>query len=272
MTRGAKIALNVITAVVLLSYLAYTIVDAVMRSGEIVVRDVRVEVLDSSEIAFVTSGEIRAMLLDSLSRRGMKVDSLNLWQIEESIRGIEAIESVEAVVTMEGLLSVEIWQRTPIVRLMDDGKYGRGDYYMDSSYNFIPPTRGYRPDVLVVSGELNLSFKRDSLGEGEAKKNESQLIFIKNIHTFVGLISGDKFFADFVDQIYIRREGNSHKPFVEIVPFQRNGVVYFGDFNNMEAKLQKIKTFYRDAYRYASLGEGDVVDVRFENQVVVRRR
>ncbi len=242
-----------------------------MRDKVLRVESLRVEVLDSAECGFVPRERVESILRDDFSVIGSMVDSVKFDEIEKALRLIPATSYVDVGVTMDGVLCVEMQQHKPYLRIKGEGENGVMDFYLDTLCNMIPPTKGYRPEVPVITGKMPLEISVDSLGIKYWEKTECALIFLEKIFNFAKLIGSDSFFTNFVGQIYICKGGRDGEFSLKIVPNRMAGVVEFGGFEDMEIKLKKVKTFYRDAYKYSSLGLGDIVDVRFDGQILLRR-
>lgn len=267
MSRGGKIAVNVLAFLVMLAWGVWSIAIERRGSDKVVISGYSVSVSDSAEVQFITSGEILSMLSDSLARYGTPVDSLALRTIEQRIESLDCIADVEVSVTMDGVLTLRAEQRRAVMRLMGD----KGeDFYVDNSLELIEPRANYRPTVPLITGEFESECKMvDSIAKNY-QKWEIELNFFKKIHTFVEDLATDDFFRDFTEQIYIAKEADSGEISAVIVPRAGGATIRFGGLGNAKEKLGKVKTFYSQAYKYAKLDRGaDIVDVRFKDQVVV---
>ncbi len=267
MSRGGKIVVNILAFLVMLAWGVWSIAIERQHSDKVVVSGYRVIVSDSAEVRFISSGEILRMLSDSLARYGTPVDSLALRTIEQRFESLDCIADAEVSVTMDGVLTVRAEQRRAVMRLMGD----RGeDFYVDNSLELIVPRANYRPVVPLITGEFESECKMvDSIAKNY-QKWEIERSFLKKIHTFVEDLAADDFFRDFTEQIYIAEEADSDEISAVIIPRAGGATIRFGALSNAKEKLEKIKIFYSQAYKYAKLDRGvDVVDVRFKDQVVV---
>ncbi len=267
MSRGGKIAVNVLAFLLMLSWGVWSVVVERERSSAVVVSGYSVSVSDSVEVRFVTSDEIVKLLSDSLARCGTPLDNLSLRDIERSIESFDCVAEAQVAVTMDGILRVQVFQRRAVMRLMGDSGE---DFYVDNSLELIEPRANYRPVVPLITGKFESERKIvDSMAKSY-QKWEIEISFLKKIHTFVEDLASDDFFRDFTEQIYIAREADSDEISAVIIPRAGGATIRFGALDNAKERLFKIKIFYSQAYRYARLeSDVDIVDVRFEDQVVV---
>ncbi len=265
-SRSAKIWLNVILTISILSYGVYSLVVLVDRRSERSLVSINVEVRDSAEVGFITSAQIRALLQDSVARLGVSLSEVELQLVEELLDSNQYIAHSEAYTTMEGGLEISVAQRRAALRVITEGGY---DFYVDTTLYVMQTNGNYRPKVQIISGDMEFSFPRDFSGRLTSKNSPKEVANIKKLFNFVRNIENDDFLKDFVSQVYVRQESNGTLS-VEVVPSRGEFIVLLGGLEGMDEKLDRVKLFYRSAYRYAGLDTLSAIDFRYSGQIVVR--
>ena len=136
------------TAVVL--YVFYAASVARTRRRAAVVREVRVEVRDSTaQGSLVTEREVRGWIARSgLKLEGMPLDSVDLTALERLILQNGFVDRAAVYLSDDDVLHVELSQHTPVLRLLVDGM---NSYATRDGHLFVAPPRSARY-VPVVTG------------------------------------------------------------------------------------------------------------------------
>ncbi|HEY9560060.1 MAG TPA: hypothetical protein VIR29_04620, partial [Anseongella sp.] len=114
----------------------------------------------------ITRDEVRA-LVD-------KADSTVLWHpinyaglrnLEKAILKSPYVEDVSVYAGVNGVLKVEVSQRQPLVRIINERNH---HFYLDGEGHKMPLSSNYTPRVLVASGHIDEPFHagKDSLETG----------------------------------------------------------------------------------------------------------
>jgi hypothetical protein len=80
-------------------------------------------------------------------------------------------------------------------------------------------------------------------------------------------IQKDTFCMALIDQVDITAERN-----FELIPKLGNNVIVFGNATNIDAKLNKIKVFYKEVMVKAGWNYYSIINVQYKNQVVAKRK
>ncbi len=259
--------MNVTVTVLSLAYIVFSLVKLNVNSEGRKVARIEVVIADSGKVGFIDEDEVRMIIESSVMNCGEVLDSVELYKVEDALHQVPCIKKAVVSSDMDGVVHVEVMQRRATFRLMCDSG---DDFYVADTFVFIKPVDGYRPEVPVVSVNLNLDFQCDSSNIETIKKNNEQVEFIKKIHTFVEIMSGDEFLRNFIEQIYVARHTQSGEIEINIMPSVGSGRIRFGELESIEEKLIKIKNFYSEAYNYANLDTAHLVDARFEHQIIVK--
>lgn len=221
---------------------------------------------DSATVRFVTRSDIERYVFDSIAPLGTPFAAIELSELEQRLCANPYIASCNVYSTIDGVVNVEISQRTPRLRLFCETGY---NFYLDSTLMILKPNEKWYPKVLIISGEPCFDFGVDFYGVLDEKNSARDIANLKKIINFVGCIEEDSYLLGLVSQIYAFCSPSGEVE-VDIIPSLGRAIIKFGEIGNAEHKLAKLSHFYRTAYNYAALDSAKVVDVRFRSQVVVQ--
>ena len=106
--------------------------------------------------------------------------------------------------------------------------------------------------------------------ESIKKTREKYEDFLKLLN-FVEHLEDDGFWQSEIVQIIAERRSDGVLE-LKLVPRSGSFIIEFGDIANVDAKLDKLMTFYREGFRNLGWNEFSVVSVAYKGQVVCRKR
>ena len=211
-----------------------------------VCKDIRINIEKSVVEGFLSEADIRFMLNhDAISPIGLSMEKINLRQIEETLQSKELIEDVQCYKGQNGLVCIDVRQRIPVVRVMND--QGE-DFYVDNHGKPMPST-DYSCNLIIATGHINKQYA------------ERRLVPMANI------ILSKPFWKSQVVQLNVLGDGS-----VEIVPRVGGHIAYIGQPDGVEKKLDRLQKFYRYGLMQAGWNKYSRVSVEFDNQIVCKRK
>ena len=171
-------------------------------------------------------------------------------------------------ITIDGRLKVEVKQRKPLVRIINDA----GDsYYIDDEGKLMPLSDKYTAKILVANGYISESFASrylysvsDLAKDVEATKNT----MIDEVYAMAEYINADEFWKAQVQQIYINADKD-----MELVPMVGNQKIIFGDTTAMDEKFKKLFTFYQQGLNTTGWWDKySTINLKFKNQIVCTKK
>ena len=232
---------------------------------------VRVRVLDSASLGFITPGMVRNWFAAENMQLGkQELSRINTLELDRFIARRGFVKSVRVFTTMDGMLNVELTQRRPVARVNSANGY---NFYITEDHYILPLQRYHVEYVPVITGHLDAPFPRDfigsfdELGAEAEKKTDKNYVFLSKLINFVKFVSTDDFWNSFVVQINLT-EGGVAAPEVEIVPRVGNQIVLLGGLDDYETKLDKLLTFYRNGLAYDGWGRYRYINLKYRGQVV----
>jgi len=137
-----------------------------------------------------------------------------------------------------------------------------GSYYIDETGYLFPLTNVYTSYVPIVTGNISVSFKSGYCGE---IPKEDKLL--QQIYHFGSFLQNNDFWASQIQQLYVQTPYN-----IDFVPRAGNQLIKLGTLDNVEYKLKKLYTFYKQAIPQEGWDKYSKIDLRYSNQVVATKR
>ena len=254
MYNWKKIALNILwsllgVALIILFVFAWQ-AKSVKRCKDIVVELVG----ENTTALFMNEQEILHILNEQHVTIGTPINTLNLAQIERSLEKTAWIKNAELYFDNQLILQVRIEQRVPIARVFTvTGQ----SFYVDKSGNQLPLRQ-----LSVLRLPVFTGFTSD-----QTMLSRPDSILLHNIVEFASVIKEDSFFTAQIAQINITPNGD-----FELTPTLGDHTVLIGTIDQLENKLDRLYTFYKKIWVPSGINAYQVLDLRFNNQVVALKK
>jgi cell division protein FtsQ len=237
--------LNITSWVLLAAYLGVSLWFTGQHMHRLTFREVKVSLVDSLENHFVSSAEVTGILsAKGISTTGSKLHELNRDQVRNTIRTLPGVKDARVYSTPDGILYIDVWQRTPVMRFIGPGS----SFYIDADGREMALSENYSARVLMVTGSGDKKFLTDSL------------------FPVARTIREEAFLDALISEIAVRDDHT-----LEIIPRVGDQRIFFGDASNHEWKLQKLKVFYQKGLPNVGWDRYSIIDLRYSNQVVARK-
>ena len=286
MKRALSISLTLLAWVLLIAYVTVASRYCTRQKDESLCKGLRVRIMDSTEMNFITSGMVRNWLVNEgiqVTERELK--DINTLEIGSFVRQRGFVKSARAYVTLDGYLNIDLTQRRPIVRVNTVNGY---NFYITDDGWILPQQSYFSVYVPIVTGHFDAPFPRGYAGsiaalagDGEKKVGENYL-FLHKLINFVKFISGDDFWNSFIVQINLVAGaggtiserggadvvGGGREPQVEIVPRAGDFIVMLGGLDGYREKLGKLMTFYNNGLAYEGWDSYRYINLKYKDQVI----
>lgn len=247
-----KIMLVLASIAGLLAFIAL-ISSAVKKQQTLLCTDLGIHIdYQTSKLKFLSEADVadrvRFVCKDSVTH--LKVSSLNLKLIEQDIEQLPFVDSAEVFLNQKQELHVNVFQKRPILRIINNDNVS---YYLTNKNQKMPLSTNFTARVPIAMGNVlsNKSAKRDS-------------IFQNALFELITALRQDTFFNAFIDQIIVDENGE-----IELVPLSGTHTVLFGfAHEQISKKLQRLKTFYKEAMPRKGWNTYEKLNVKFDNQIV----
>jgi len=195
--------------------------------------------------------EVRKSLGYDVER--IKLADLDIMRIEEVLANNDFVKDVEVYLDGRNYLRAEIRQKNPIVRIDN----GSRKFYMDEGGDYLSLSPVAAVRVPVVTGEV--------MDFDPAYKDEDEHQF-QEIFELSTKISSDEFLNALIEQIHIENNGD-----FLLIPKIGKEKIMLGSVHNLDDKIYKLKVFYKEGLTRVGWGKYAYLDLKYEEQVVVKR-
>jgi len=226
------------------------------------VRKISINITYGKADKLITISDIDSLLRKSRGElKGKPLGIINTAAIANLIRTQAYVSNVDVYETNEGYLNIDISQREPILRIVNQYQEG---FYLDRDGNPLPLNSNYPAHVLVANGFIKDSFiKNTRLRVSLSDDPNRQDSLLTGLFKLAVFLTGDPYFRTAIDQIYVNEWQE-----VELIPRKGNHVVLLGDTEDMEGKLKKLFIFYTKGLNEIGWNKYQIINIKYKNQVV----
>ncbi len=222
------------------------------HSAQETFRSLDILVVDSLENSLIGSSEVQKRLAQW--RLEGPCDSINLNSLESAVSEFGEVAHAEAYRTGNGHITIELSQRTPVVRLFSRG----GTYYSDDR-GFLFPVYRYT-DVPMVTGEIPIATDTCITALSPEQRK-----WLEGIISLSEYISANDYWKNAIEQIDISSQG-------DIILYAK-GIqqsIIFGRADDIEAKFDKLEAFCRNILPNAESKKYSTVNLKYDNQIICK--
>lgn len=218
-------------------------------------KDIQVELVgESAQALFMDEISIRAILNEQGVHVGLPLEKLNLTALERFIEKTEWVKNAEFFVDNKLVLEAKIEQRIPIARVFT---MNGASFYIDNEGWRLPLKQ-----LTVLNLPVFTGFPTD-----QPKLSKPDSALLKDVLKFAKTIQKDSFFMAQVAQVNIEPNGN-----FQMVPTLGDHLVLLGSVDKLEDKLNRLFTFYKKVWVGSGINAYQVIDCRFDRQVVALKK
>lgn len=230
------------------------LVAAVQKKNNLRCREVHVEIEGAEEHVFVDERHLLKQLEKMGADSGVAISSVNLRWLEAKIERDAWIKNAELYFDNNRVLQVKIEERQPLARVFT---ISGSSFYIDSAGTRLPLSDRQSARVPVFT-----SFP----GE-KARLSAPDSALLMEVKMVAQTIARDSFWTDLVSQVDITPQHT-----YQIIPQLGNQVIMLGTADNLDDKLTRLYSFYRQVWVKAGFEKYERIDVQYAGQVVATRR
>jgi len=195
--------------------------------------------IDNSNNLFITKDSIKSAVLEIITTKNIRKSSVHPKALEFELNKNELVRKSDVFIDVNGTMVVNIQQRMPIARFIDNKSY------LDEDGLVMPKSRYYSARVPVIKGYAN---------------TQDQLDLIYQLSNY---IKDDKFLSQSATEILIDNNNNFS---IKLRDYRFK--ILIGQLNNLDLKIKNFKAFYINALANQILNKYSVINLQFDNQVV----
>jgi cell division protein FtsQ len=222
-----------------------------IKKSEVVCKEVKIYIPGNQY--FIDKEEVASILhLSSYTLVGRRIENINLHDLEGKLKASPFIELAKVYADMDGIIRIEISQRQPILRIMNQFDQ---DFYVDKNGLKIPLSANFTARVLAVNGYIEEPFG------GKVDTLHTQLA--KDIFKTVSYIRQDSLWDAQIAQVYVNE---SHE--IELVPRVGNQRILLGNADSLAVKFHNLLAFYKQALPQVGWDAYKQINLKYANQVI----
>ena len=216
---------------------------------------IQIELVGENTAAlFMDEKEILQIIHEQGVKEGQAIGELNLNTLEKYLETIRWVKQVELFLDNAQVLQVKIEQRIPIARIFTASG---NSFYIDKEGLQLPLKQ-----LTVLRLPVFTNFPSD-----QEKLSKPDSLLLNDILHFTQAVATDSFFMAQTAQVNIASNGD-----FELVPSVGDHLVLIGSVENIEDKLNRLYTFYKKVWVQSGLNAYQVIDCRFDNQIVALKK
>ncbi len=203
---------------------------------------------------FMDEKEILRLINEQGVQVGTPVGSINLTKLEKSLASTKWVAHTDIYLDNQQQLQVRIEQRVPVARVFTASG---NSFYIDNIAQRLPLRQ-----LSVMRLPVFTGFPSD-----QEKLSNPDSLLLNDILHFAMTVQQDSFFLAQIAQVNIASNGD-----FEMVPTLGDHLVLFGSVENLEDKLNRLYTFYKKVWVPSGINAFQVLDLRFDHQVVALKK
>jgi cell division protein FtsQ len=185
---------------------------------------------------------------------GKSIGSFNLKKLEAILKKNVWIKSAELFFDNNEILQVTVQEREPVARVFTTTG---STFYIDDELEILPLSEKFSARLPVFT---NFPWDKKILVKADSN-------LLADIKTISLAVQKDSFSMAMIDQVDITAQR-----LFEMIPKFGNQLIVFGDATDVDAKLEKLKLFYKEVMVKAGWNKYSVINVQYKNQVVAKRK
>jgi cell division protein FtsQ len=209
---------------------------------------------ENTAALFMDEKEILQIIHEQGVKEGQAIGELNLNTLEKYLETIRWVKQVELFLDNAQVLQVKIEQRIPIARIFTASG---NSFYIDKEGLQLPLKQ-----LTVLRLPVFTNFPSD-----QEKLSKPDSLLLNDVLHFTQAVATDSFFMAQTAQVNIATNGD-----FELVPSVGDHLVLIGSVENIEDKLNRLYTFYKKVWVQSGLNAYQVIDCRFDNQIVALKK
>lgn len=230
---------------------------AIQMQEHLSFKTIHVNIDEGNGILFLSQNDVLAMLKDNQLNIGetKPIAQVHFGKLEQMIEKNPYVENANLFVDANGNIQIDIKQRTPIIRVINN----RGvSYYLDEHASKMPLSSKFTARVPVATGNI-LS--------GAENSSTNDTVTLQKLYMLAAFINRDTFLTSLVEQIVV----NNQKEF-ELIPALGHHTILIGNTEDLDEKFAKLKQFYKNGLNHVGWDAYSQVNLKYKNEVYCKRR
>jgi cell division protein FtsQ len=202
---------------------------------------------------FIDKEEVDHILqLGNYSLVGLRMENIKMHELENSLKANPFIEYAKVYGDMDGILTIEISQRQPILRMLN--RFDQ-DFYIDQHGLKLPLSTNFTARVLAVNGFIDEPFG------GRVDTLRTQMA--RDVFKTVAYIHNDALWDAQIAQVYVNADQE-----IELIPRVGSQRILLGNADSLDVKFKNLLGFYKQALPKMGWEAYKTINIKYTNQVI----
>lgn len=206
---------------------------------------------------FIEREEIDAILKEDQGvLLGRNLEKINIHKIEKKLQSNPYIAFAKVYVDMDGVLNIEVKQRQPIVRILNESGQ---DFYIDNDGLKMPTSSNFTANVLVATGHITEVFG--------SRVDTLHTKLARDLYKTAQYIKKDTLWDAQIEQVVVDQQND-----MELIPRVGNQRIILGNADSLEKKMNNLLIFYKKAMPQVGWEAYKTINIKYTNQIVCQKR
>ena len=204
---------------------------------------------------FIHEDEIKSIIeKNDIKLEGVPLQDINTAYIESLVSRHSYAEEVAVYKTMFGEVRIDITQKQPLVRIINNKNQS---FYLDQDGKPLPFSPYHTPHVLIAGGFIPMVDFSKVGEEVELPK------VLTDIYQLAKFIADDDFWNAQIMEVFVSKEGE-----FQLVPRVGGHRIDFGGIDRCERKFAKLEALYKQAFEKQGWSKYRAINLKYKDQVV----
>ncbi|NBC83693.1 MAG: hypothetical protein GVY19_09960 [Bacteroidetes bacterium] len=243
----------------LAAYLFFSLGFVSDKSALVNCRDVDIVINDSMKHRFLHLDDLQKLIqANQLSLPGTPMNEINTHHLELFFEQQPYVLSAEAYKSSHGNLTIELVQRDPMVRVINQAG---NSFYIDKDGRILPISTRYTAHILVINGQIPDDIEPHSGVHITELPNASKALV--DAYKLAKFVAYDDFWQSQIVQIYA-----AHNNEFEIIPRIGPHIIELGTVDNFQQKFKKLKVLYLKGFNNIGWNKYLRINLKYDNQII----
>lgn len=228
----------------------FLIVKASLKQRDILCTKIVIDIKGKDSQKFINENDVLAIISNATDDMivNQKVSDIDLVKLEERLENHNFIENVEVYFNFEGALKIEVVQKKPLYRIINNNNVS---YYISEKAYRVPLSSTFTPRLIVATGNI------------PNVEDVSTEIINQNLWKLVNYIQADPFWDAMIGQIEVANNGD----FI-LYPKLKGHNVLLGSIEDLDYKFKKLKIFYQKALDKTDWVNYKQINLKYKGQII----
>ncbi|MCK5776082.1 MAG: hypothetical protein KAH25_07900 [Bacteroidales bacterium] len=257
-----KIANKVVWLVVFLLTIGI-IVWANIEHSNMACNNINVIMKTTNYPSLTSTDIIKSGVIESMpALLGQSIKNINIEELESYLATNSHLSKTKTFIGLNGNIWINTIPREAILRIFDEKGVNS---YIGNNRVLMKNSRSHSQRIMVASGHIKaISHKDQEL----ILRSEKALPKMHNeLYEMALYIKNDHFLNALIDQIYVQKNQE-----LELTPKVGVKQIFFGKAENIEEKLEDLKTFYINGNDKIDWQKYQSINLKYKNQIVCSKK